>query len=501
MITDELDDRQLSPLLSRNTSPQRSRTPKRSRSNSLPVPELGMNCVKEEVETALQSMGITQSIQGMQKNMELLGRSQDETMHTANQLVLDLDRVLKCVDFRLHTHQDATQQLDSRVDRLQAENAQTHEQNAARGQTNRETFLQVGNAIRENQQTVYHLSNSRYFHPDSPNITIPGIAEPSPPRDAWAHYNAPVRMEQQMPQNSPMPPYSNGSSREREDPIRQNNAFGGSMNTPMISNSKICAPPAFDSVRFLSWEKDLLFWRDLYWHVPESQLLSIIGIHSSASLKKFLIPFLRESRMNPQRRTIAHLLECLQSQFAASVKEREVSFLDDVMNIKREGSESIQNFWFRYQELCHNLNDTSIYLTDGMMFVRLLKAINVSTQSRLAIISRLDCRNQEHTVNNLRQVSIELFGIYSTTGGKSENIMTMQDHPSDDEEGDSDEPIEVLIAKVKKKMRKPGFETSSIRKSIALSNIPNRQFTPSGKAVSRDDASKKERILLQVWKT
>ena len=74
------------------------------------------------------------------------------------------------------------------------------------------------------------------------------------------------------------------------------------------------------------------------------------------------------------------------------------------MTIRREAIGSVQNFWIRYQELYHNLDGKSVYLPDDMMFARLLKAINAPSQSRLETISRLDCRSQEHTVDNLRQV-------------------------------------------------------------------------------------------------
>ena len=52
----------------------------------------------------------------------------------------------------------------------------------------------------------------------------------------------------------------------------------------------------------------------------------------------------------------------------------------------------------------------------------MLNALNLSPNMRLSLITRLDCRNQGHSIFNLRLVSVELLGIYrdvlpKTSGG------------------------------------------------------------------------------------
>ena len=134
--------------------------------------------------------------------------------------------------------------------------------------------------------------------------------------------------------------------------------------------------------------------------------------------KKILAQFLRRSRDDPGSRTIANFLKVLQDQFVANIKERQVVQIDELLSIRREPSELIQTFWFQWEELQHNLEWSDIELPRSLLFPRLLKALNVGYATRLAILSSLDCRFLNHTIDNLRRVSIELLGIYSDSSSK-----------------------------------------------------------------------------------
>ena len=51
------------------------------------------------------------------------------------------------------------------------------------------------------------------------------------------------------------------------------NTVGGSLRCPILSNSKINPPPAFEPTKFVAWKREFLFWRDIYigmWRTPNS---------------------------------------------------------------------------------------------------------------------------------------------------------------------------------------------------------------------------------------
>ena len=187
-----------------------------------------------------------------------------------------------------------------------------------------------------------------------------------------------------------------------------------------------------------------MYWRDIYRHVEDPQLLSITGLHAPVILRKFLMTSMRDTRDMPRERTINQFLKVLESQFSAHIREREMFHLDEVMALKRDSAETVQSFWFRYEDLMHQLSDYNLVFPQNMMFLRMLKGLNISPAVRLSIITRLDCRNQSHTLENLRVVSTELLGVYRDVMGKPEgSVFTGVTGGSSEEELDSDQ---ILVA-------------------------------------------------------
>ena len=74
----------------------------------------------------------------------------------------------------------------------------------------------------------------------------------------------------------------------------------------------------------------------------------------------------------------------------------------------------------------------------------MLRGLNVSSSVGLAIITRLDCRGQSHTLENLRIVSTELLGVYRDVSGKPEggNFTGVTEEPNNDDF----EPNQILVS-------------------------------------------------------
>ena len=225
---------------------------------------------------------------------------------------------------------------------------------------------------------------------------------------------------------------------------------------PVISANKITPPPPFDGGKYLNWQREYQFWRDIYWFVDDNQLLSVTGLHANSSLRKFLIQFFRQTREDLRKRTIKEFLARMLKHFSATVKEREAYYVGELLPMKRESSESIQGFWFKYDEMMRNLHGSQISMPDTVMFPRVLKALNISSNVRLSLITRLDCQGMGHTIENLRLVTIELMGVYKEVLGKGENVhgsFAIDAQLSDDEHVLMGKVL--AVARAKKKGRRP----------------------------------------------
>ena len=93
--------------------------------------------------------------------------------------------------------------------------------------------------------------------------------------------------------------------------------------------------------------------------------------------------------------------------------------------MKRESGELIQRFWFRYDESARNLDGSDIVLPDALMCGRLLPALDITSSTRLPILTRLECQGLAHSVSNLRTLSIELLGIYVNRGNSRADTVLM----------------------------------------------------------------------------
>ena len=263
--------------------------------------------------------------------------------------------------------------------------------------------------------------------------------------------------------------------------------FGGPSHLPVISNSKINAPPSLDSTKFPSWLRGYEFRRDLYWCVSDSQLLSITGLTANPNLRAYTIRFVRETRQDHRLRSLKNFLGSLESQFSANNRERQAHYLDEVLNIRREPSGTIQSFWFKFDELEFRLEGSSVDLPDSAMFLRLLKSLNINSAMRLSIIPTLNCRGLAHSISPLRTAAIDLFGVYKVVLGKPENALRSEEWGGDT---GSTSSASIYSANAKVKKRRPGMETNAIRNSLATAGLPNSSVMNSHDALTSENQTR-----------
>ena len=124
-----------------------------------------------------------------------------------------------------------------------------------------------------------------------------------------------------------------------------------------------------------------------------------------------------------------------------------------------------------------------------MLFIRLLKALNINATTRLGIISRLGCGGKTHSVDNIRIVSTELLGIYQNVLPKNDQFPTTHHAMGTDSclpDGYEGDETAMIAARAKTKPRKPSMEVNSVRNAMAMANIPNARDSDSRKVPSND---------------
>ena len=242
---------------------------------------------------------------------------------------------------------------------------------------------------------------------------------------------------------------------------------------------KVSPPPVLDPLRYVSWKKEFLFWRELYGFLPDEYLLSVMGSGSASSLRLMIMKMFHDTKMNTSLRSIQLLLSYLDSSYATTSREREMNALERLLDLRREGSETVQAFWLRFEAIMVTLENTSSILSSELVFMRALKSLQLSHQQKTGVLMMLDCQDKEHNVENLKNVSIRLFGMYRDTiqtKTDSKAFMTMDaewNGDSDDSPNTLDQNAFIVRKTKPGRRNKPGMETNAIRASQSKTNMEN----------------------------
>ena len=240
-----------------------------------------------------------------------------------------------------------------------------------------------------------------------------------------------------------------------------------------IPNVKIAPIPTFDSLKYNHWRREFLFWRQLHLFVPETQIISFIGLNGGSILRSHVMRLFRNTDLRPERRSFAELLSVLDGQYAVSAQERDMEEMDKLFELRREKHESIQEFWAKFDVLISHLEGSAAMLSDSLLFIRALRSLNINAQQRMSLIGLMDCRALPHSLQNLRTCSLQFFGVYSSLKTKEERTwMTGELGYDDDNNQEADGGIDTLVLKKGKKNR-PGMEGQALKKTNDMVNLRN----------------------------
>ena len=259
---------------------------------------------------------------------------------------------------------------------------------------------------------------------------------------------------------------------------------------PSYTNFKVPLDPSLSSEKYGVWRRESIFWRELYFYVPDMHLLSIIGLHAGSTLKKLLIKFHHQTRDAISQRSLSNLLEMLDGNFLLSSQERELKHLGRLMDLRENASESVVYFWMRYEQLILVLEWSSSTLSPSFLFIRALKSLDFTALQRSTMLTFLECQPREHTWGNLKKATLELFSTYSssTSSGKgSHSVLHSHDESGGGVVLHGEDQVFVIRKKGKGGRNRPNMEKMAVRRTPDAANLKNQilAFVPDSKGSSK----------------
>ena len=154
----------------------------------------------------------------------------------------------------------------------------------------------------------------------------------------------------------------------------------------------------------------MCFWKGSHDWFPGKQIISFVCLNGGTVIRSKVMRLFKDTAEYPEERTFQNLLVLLDRDFALTAREKDMQQMGRLFEYRREEVESIQAFWAKFDLVLSHLEGSSSCLSDERLFMRSLRAMNLSYGHRTSLLSLLYCRSFPHTVVNLRACSIQLLG-------------------------------------------------------------------------------------------
>ena len=241
---------------------------------------------------------------------------------------------------------------------------------------------------------------------------------------------------------------------------------------------KLVPPPEFNPRKYNLWKKEMMFRRDLYAYVNDAQILSSVGLSANSTLKRILMQYTQMTRRDVSSRSFLGLIQVVDQHYQASAHEREMEVMDRFMEYVRDSSGSIQIFWFKLENLLLQMEHTRSTLSESFLFLRVLKALRLTTPQRTSILTLIDCQGLPHSMTTLKSTSIKLFGNYqhlgSSAANKTDQRTFVQETDSLSETwGEEDDDVYFQKKGKRPSRNTPGMEQMAIKKTGPQMNMMN----------------------------
>ena len=426
--------------------------------------------VNEEMNSLFAANIVGPLVKELQEQMQVVRLQQLETVAAGKEIILEIQKAMKqqqtvqsnlegqmqATDQRQKQHENAIYQLTKealgsggRVQQLSEQNDYTQQavQQIHQQQMKTESELRA-DRVQTNDVSMHSSSSTMDVGRDSRGLGRPLIG-------------------QYLPQSRTKPMTPDGQERRNESTADQRidpELFGGE--NKFLPNARIAPIPVFEVSRYTSWRREICFWKELHDWLPEKQIISFVGLNGGTIIRSKVMKLFKDNAACPEQRTFKNLLELLDRDFAMTAREKDMQQMDKLFEYRREEGESIQGFWAKFDLLLSHLDGSTSCLSDELLFMRSLRAMNLSYGQRTSLLSLLDCRALAHSVTNLRLCSIQLLGLYKGFDKKDKEARKVLAASSDS----------VLVTK-KGKRNRPGLEDQALRRTNSSMNVKNSVLT------------------------
>ena len=283
-------------------------------------------------------------------------------------------------------------------------------------------------------------------------------------------------------------------------------------------NLTISDPPKFDVNRFESYRRDLLWWRDIHAPIEDSILITTIAVKCTEEVLKSIVSnFLEETRDDRNNRTFGKFVKVLDSHFEKTAQELALGKMSLWTNFERRGSETIRNFWLRYNRVIASLAKSGVKMPDEILFSKALASIRLEKTQLGILMSTLEAKGITKELIELQRISIKLFetsflhatdAILKVEEGNAldpneELVIDVVEGEEEDEvlECFSNNEGEVFeIRKVAPKTKRSrGLKTNAVNSSRNMYGTNNSSTSNAGKSQT-GYAQKKNPTNLKCWR-
>ena len=113
---------------------------------------------------------------------------------------------------------------------------------------------------------------------------------------------------------------------------------------------KIANATKFDPVNLDGGIREIRYWRKLYRHIDDDQMLATMGLNNSEEIKTHMVDFIEETKTRMGNRSVEHFLAEVTAEYGAVTDVVRMERLQQFMNFRRNADWDVRKFWRKCRE-------------------------------------------------------------------------------------------------------------------------------------------------------
>ena len=255
-----------------------------------------------------------------------------------------------------------------------------------------------------------NLSKQEYrsgIYPESQSTTIPPVMQ---------EYVAYTQPGANPPDNRAPETPNHNHARQSPSILPDTPMFVGdsqSRSTASWKLHKLPPPPKFEIKHLDGLLLEVRFWRELYRHIADDQVLACLGINGSEEVKDILMDFLGENHAASGNLTFEGVPLKIQKEFGAVNDIAKTEKLHQIMSFKKKADCDIRKLRRRFKRLRLLGRQAGIEMGGSILFTHSITALSLTSAQRHMVLSFFENSHSEKNATNLLSITVRLFGHYT----------------------------------------------------------------------------------------